>query len=168
VSETVENQSDEKRKDLEWQKLDLEKQRLQIEIDNYEVSRKLESEKIALEKAKERTTKLQIILPLAVSAVAILMGPLAQTYNTRLAARDTFQYQLRLELFKKTTKAYLIRQMYYALLRLFSQMSTVNSTCSGQVRPVRLALSCPTRLQSLQAQCLRLPIPPPNKQLATT
>lgn len=86
---------------FEWQKLELEKRRLQMEIDNSEASRKLESERISLEKGKERTTKLQIILPLAVSMMA-LMGPLTQSfYEGRKVEME--RQQLKLELFKKLT-----------------------------------------------------------------
>ena len=56
---------------LEWQRLELDKRRLQLDIDAHEASSKLDSERIALEKSKERTTKLQISLPILLSIIAL-------------------------------------------------------------------------------------------------
>jgi hypothetical protein len=75
--------------DIEWQKLELDKQRLQ------------------LEKAKEGTTKLQIVLPLVVSVVALLFGPLTSSYQgslARVSQREQEEHQAKQELFKKLTE----------------------------------------------------------------
>jgi flagellar basal body-associated protein FliL len=86
--------------DVERQKLELDRQRLQLDIDSHKAATKLESEKTALDRAKERTTKLQIILPLIISAIAILLGPMVSTFSNR----QQQLYQTRLELFKKLTE----------------------------------------------------------------
>jgi len=68
--------------DIERQKLELDRARLDLEI------------------KRDRTTKLAITLPLGISVIAILLAPVFQAYNSR----QTTQYQMRIELFKKLTE----------------------------------------------------------------
>ena len=81
--------------DIEWQKLEVEKERL-----------KLDAERLTLEKAKERTTKLLIVLPVVVSLVAISLSAYTERQRTFIEyskAASTYN-EGRFELFKKMSE----------------------------------------------------------------
>jgi len=98
--------------DIEWQKLELDKERLRLEI------------------RKERTAKLQLILPIVVSLVAITFGAFSEYVRSRQAERlQEAQYFLRrmelerkdgrLELFKKLTEPGINKE---AVLATYAEM----------------------------------------------
>jgi hypothetical protein len=113
---------------IEWQKLELERERLKLDRESHEVSSKLDLERSALERAKERTTKLQISLPILVSVLAIVLssyGEYRRSAQAKLSEERQFSFQResqerqsnlqyeemqiplhqrRLELFKKLTE----------------------------------------------------------------
>ena len=81
--------------DMDWQRLELERARL-----------KLDTERLNLEKAKERTTKLLIILPVLVSVVAISFSAYTEKQRAFIEytkAASTYN-EGRFELFKKMTE----------------------------------------------------------------
>jgi hypothetical protein len=81
--------------DIEWQRLELEKARL-----------KLDTERVALEKAKDRTTKLQIGLPLLVSILALAFTAFNERQRSWLEfnkAASSYN-EGRYELFRRRTE----------------------------------------------------------------
>jgi hypothetical protein len=118
--------------DIEREKLELDKQRLKLEIEAHETAKKLDFERITLEKSKERTAKLQIGLPILVSILALFFNTFneyrrseearwrqeLQQLEMRLQAEQNFKDQ-RLELFKKmaqdVTDATELKKLYSEL-----------------------------------------------------
>jgi hypothetical protein len=92
--------------DIERERLELDKRRLTLDIEVHETSKKLDTERIALEKSREQTAKLQIVLPLLISVFAIALGIWTATLQYRLQyAQAVSSYnQTRLELFRKLSE----------------------------------------------------------------
>ena len=91
---------------VEQERLELDKQRLHLDIEVHKTSKKLDTERIALEKSRERTAKLQMVLPLLVSVFAISLGIWTATLQYRLQYAQTVSSynQTRLELFKRLSE----------------------------------------------------------------
>ena len=103
--------------DLERERFELDKQRLRLETESHETSRKQEAERLILEKSKERTAKLQISLPILVSILALAFSSIGE-YRRSAEAQNLqrLQYELqynqavssynqtRIELFKRLTE----------------------------------------------------------------
>ena len=119
-----ENKSDETRTidterniDIERERLELDRQRLNLDVESHETSKNLDSERIVLEKSKERTAKLQIGLPVLVTILALAFSAFNE-YRRSAEAQNLqrMQYELqynqavssynegRLELFKRMTE----------------------------------------------------------------
>jgi hypothetical protein len=74
--------------DIEWQRLELERVRLKLDI-----------ERVTLEKAKERTTKLLYSLPILVSIIALALSALGE-YRRSVLAVSSYN-ETRIELFRR-------------------------------------------------------------------
>lgn len=90
------------RLELDRQRLGLDGRRLKLEVEAHETSKRLDSERILLEKSKERTARLQLVLPLLISVFAIGLGIWTATLQYRLQyVQAVSSYnETRLELFK--------------------------------------------------------------------
>jgi hypothetical protein len=90
------------RLELDRKRLELDRQRLKLDVEAHETSKQLHLEKILLEKSKERTARLQLILPVLISIFAIGLGIWTATLQYRLQyAQAVSSYnETRLELFK--------------------------------------------------------------------
>lgn len=98
--------SDNENLDIQREKLELDKQRLQFEMGARESANKIDSERILLERSKERTSKLQLILPLLISAFAIGLSLWTATLQYRLqyvVAVSSYN-TTRLELLKRLSE----------------------------------------------------------------
>ena len=96
----------ERKIDIERERLELDKQRLKLDVEAHESSKKLDAERIVLEKSKERTAKLQIVLPILISVFAIGLSIWTATLQYRLQyiqAVSSYN-ETRLELFKRLTE----------------------------------------------------------------
>ena len=92
--------------DIERERLELDKRRLRLDIEAHEASKTLDTERIALEKSRERTAKLQMVLPLLISVFAIGLGIWTAILQYRLQYAQTVSSynQTRLELFKRLSE----------------------------------------------------------------
>lgn len=98
--------SDNENLDIQREKLKLDKQCLQFEMGARESANKIDSERILLERSKERTSKLQLILPLLISAFAIGLSLWTATLQYRLqyvVAVSSYN-TTRLELLKRLSE----------------------------------------------------------------
>jgi hypothetical protein len=96
----------ERKIDIELERLELDKQRLKLDVESQETSKRLDAARIDLEKSKERTAKLQILLPLLVSVFAIGLSVWTAwlQYKLQYNSAVSSYNQTRLELFKKMTE----------------------------------------------------------------
>src|SRR3982074_228861 len=85
----------ERKSDIERERLELDKQRLNLDV-----------ERVILEKSKERTAKLQAILPILVSIVAIAFSGWGEYRRSALQYNQAVSSynEGRLELFRRMTE----------------------------------------------------------------
>lgn len=98
--------SDNEKTDVDRERLDLEKHRLELDIKAYDTSRKLDTEKLLLERSQERTARLQAVLPVLIAtfALGLSLWTARLQYQLQISQGVSSYNQTRLELFKRLTE----------------------------------------------------------------